>query len=269
MPEETNSQQEMFNQNPNNPNPGEETPGEKTPGEETPEAENKFEERMSAMEQSNTELQGKIAEQNETIQAQQEVLDVRSQQQQSQQQQQGGGYSEEEKMKYEKEFGMDWDEIVKTQSFVSRSMQGMMKPILDREVARDLRETQREIRSVDTRFKHVEADVNKRFNLLPPEQKNSEVYINLVRQVKEENFESIIESEVKQKMEANKGVPPAGGPVIGGGGTVAPQIFNPVSENQLDEEQASLCNRYGVSVEDAQKSVDEDIKITQDIRRGR
>jgi hypothetical protein len=214
---------------------------------------------MTAMEQSNTELKGKVAEQDETILSQQEALSAK-QQQQVQQQQQPGGYSDEDKLKYENQFGMNWEQIIGTQSLINSGMQNAMKPIIDRENARDLRETQRDIKTNDVRFKFVEANVSKRFNALPPEQKNSEVYINLVRQVKEENLEGIIESEVTSRMNTNKGLPPTGNPAIGAGGGNPPPVNENTNDIKLTPRQIMECKRRGVDPAKAEKEVNSDFK---------
>jgi hypothetical protein len=136
--------------------------------------------KFSAMEGKNTELGEKIEEQNETIRSQQEALNVRSPQQTQQQTQQGAALTSEQKEAYEEQFGdMPFNQIVAMQGLMNSVVQNANKSRDEKDVARDLRETQREIRSIDTRFKHVEADVNKRFALLSPEQRNANVYINL------------------------------------------------------------------------------------------
>jgi uncharacterized protein (DUF885 family) len=235
--------------------------GEEKKAEEKESLEDRMNVKFSAMEKKNTALGAKIEEQNETIQSQQEALNVRSPQQTQQQTQQGAALTSEQKEAYEEQFGdMPFNQIVAMQGLMNSVVQNANKSRDEKDVARDLRETQREIRSIDTRFKYVEADVNKRFALLSPEQRNANVYINLIRQVKEEKLESIIDSEVKERMKTNKGTPPIGEPKIGDSGNGSNFQEGDANTVKLTPAQIRQCVKGGIDPKKAEERFNKDLR---------
>jgi len=158
---------------------------------------------------------------------------------------------EEVKERYEKQFDMPYDEIVK-QGMLFNSF---IQPFMLKQEETFLSFEKKDLRSSDKYFTALEKEVDDRYSKLPMNQKGRESYLNLVTKVKAEKMDEIINREVESRMSGN--APSYNTP---GSSPNNPTVKTESGPYSLSDEQKRVSLKYGIKPEDAEKSLKEDME---------